>query len=291
PFVRNELREKILKIADEMGYNPKQSARTDTLAIIVGDLGTRDYMRYEALVVNELCHELVQQGIYFQIISISELAYLHANFIDSCIAVLSSDENIAKLRKIRKLPLIGINILDEATHAVYSDDHKGGLLATEYLLTHGHRRIGCLLSPGPASISAKMRSEGYRSALENFGVPYDAELIQRSFLKDVSENIQYLIDRGVTAIFAGNEHLAVSVMSNLQYSGIRIPDDISVVGYENSAISSYLYPAQTNVAQDFTQMAKIAIEQLQHTIKRYNTPLLRICVSPYLIERESVRTI
>ena len=166
------------------------------------------------------------------------------------------------------------------------DDRLGGHLATRHLLDLGHRRIGLVSGPGYAS-SAQGRRDGYRQALGEAGVPYDETLVEGdSFSMEAGETAgRALLDRPdrPTAIFAVNDNTAIGVMAAAHALGLRVPEDLSLVGYNDIPVVSRLPVPLTTVRVPFRQIAAGALELLLDQERAPRT----LVATPTLIPRRS----
>ncbi len=147
----------------------------------------------------------------------------------------------------------------------------GGLAATEHLLELGHRRIGTITG-SPAILCSQARLDGYRAALERSGIPLDPELVKtgdyhyqyqyayQSALEAASELLR-LPDRP-TAIFAASDVLAMGVYEAARRSGLRLPKDLSVVGFDDVPMAQWVSPPLTTMRQPLDEMATLATRTL-----------------------------
>jgi LacI family transcriptional regulator len=172
--------------------------------------------------------------------------------------------------------------------ASVGDDCLGAHLATRHLVDLGHRRIGLVGGPRYAS-SARNREEGFRSALAESGVPADESLIAGdSFSMEAGETAgRTLLDRPdrPTAVFAVNDNTAIGVMAAAHALGLRIPDDLSLVGYNDIPVVSRLPVPLTTVRVPFHQIAAGALELLLEA-DRGGSPRTLVA-TPTLIPRRS----
>ena len=166
----------------------------------------------------------------------------------------------------------------------------GGRIATEYLISLGHRRIAIISGPSLLRCSQD-RLAGYRFALEDAGIPFDPELVRfGAFLQqdgyDQSCALIDLPDRP-TAIFAGNDVQAMGVYGALRSNGLSIPDDMSVIGFDDVAISSVVTPALTTVRQPLIEMGRFATTMLLHLIAGEPLDSTRVELTTTLTMRDS----
>jgi LacI family transcriptional regulator len=174
--------------------------------------------------------------------------------------------------------------------ASLGDDRLGAHLATRHLLDLGHRRIGLVCGP-PYASSARDRQDGYRAALAEAGVAVDETLrAGDSFSMEAGERAgRALLDRPdrPTAIFAVNDNTAIGVLAAAHALGLRIPDDLSLVGYNDIPIVSRLPVPLTTVRVPFRQIAGSALELLHEAGNGH--PPRTLVAAPTLIPRGSTR--
>lgn len=172
------------------------------------------------------------------------------------------------------------------------EDYRGGYLATKYLLDNGHRNIVFASPHLRAGGVVEERFRGYRQALSEFGVPFREDYIfEQEF--DVSSGIslgrQIAAKEGVTAIFATADILAAGIMAGLHACGKRIPEDISIIGFDDINICRLITPPLTTIHQNPAEKGRVAVEFM---IKRLqNEPIEKneIILPVSLVERASVK--
>ena len=172
--------------------------------------------------------------------------------------------------------------------ASIGDDHLGAHLATRHLLDLGHRRIGLVGGP-PYASSAHRRRAGYQHALTEAGIGFDEALVAGdAFSMEAGEVAgRTLLDRSdrPTAIFAVNDNTAIGVMAAAHALGLRIPDDLSLVGYNDIPIVSRLPVPLTTIRVPFQQIATNALELLREAGN--DGPPRTLVAAPTLIPRKS----
>jgi LacI family transcriptional regulator len=171
-----------------------------------------------------------------------------------------------------------------------SDNLRGAQLATDHLLSLGHRRIGMLT--GRADLqSARLREEGYRQALAVAGVPVDEDLVQAGdYDADVSSASALRLlksDHRPTAIFAANDISAIATVSAAAWLGMRVPEDLSVVGFDNVPESVLNSPPLTTIHQPIREMGHSAIELLIRLIHGEPADPTHLTLATSLIVRQS----
>jgi len=173
---------------------------------------------------------------------------------------------------------------------VDADNLHGGFLATDHLLRLGHRRIG-FLGGRPDLESSRLREEGYRKALEAAGIPVDAELMRvgdyrRQSATGPARELLSLPDRP-TAVFAANDLSALGTMDVARELGISVPDELSIVGYDNVPESALTQPPLTTVNQPMQDMGAAAVDLLIHLMDGTEDRDTHVRLPIRLVERGS----
>ncbi len=193
--------------------------------------------------------------------------------------------------RLRDVPTVMVNCYDRDRRypSVVPADVTGAYTATEALLKAGHRRIAHLAGEGWID-AAEDRERGYRQALASWDVPVDESLIMRGWtLPTVRQLTLNLIDmpNPPTAIFAFNDRMAVSAYDALRARGLRVPDDMSVVGFDDEDTSRNLDPPLTTVVLPHEEMARWAVGTLLDEHLPAPSPR-RIKIECPLVERASI---
>jgi LacI family transcriptional regulator len=178
-------------------------------------------------------------------------------------SVMSGDEIAALTRAGVHLVVIDpLELPNVDVTSVGSTNFAGGLSATQHLLDLGHRRIAFLGGhPGAACNEARMH--GFRAALERVGVPLRPDYVRSShfmYVDGVTGGAAMLdLPEPPTAIFAASDEIAVGVMEAARARGLRIPDDLSIVGFDDTQLARMSSPPLTTVRQPLTEMARVAV--------------------------------
>ncbi|MBX8528477.1 LacI family transcriptional regulator [Pseudomonas cichorii] len=191
-----------------------------------------------------------------------------------------------------RTPLV---IVDRELEGIDADmvriDHEhGAYLATRHLLDLGHRDIACIGGPDN-TVVADMRFVGYRRAMQEAGVEVVPEWVVRSdFTSSAGHEaaVGLLAGHRPTAIFAGNDVIAIGVLRAAAERNIPVPRELSVIGFDDIQMSRYVYPALTTVGQSIMQLGETAAEMLLSRIVGASTELPgRRLVTPSVVVRES----
>ena len=174
------------------------------------------------------------------------------------------------------------------------EDFKGGYLATKYLIENGHRNIAFASPPIRSHGVVEERLRGYRQALDEYHIPFQNEfLFQGEFdmQSDMLLSSQIAANRKITAVFATADILAAGIIAGLHASGLDVPNDISVIGFDDIPLCRLISPTLTTIHQDAAEKGKAAVEFMMNRLK--NNPIERNqkVLPVHLIERKSVKRI
>lgn len=300
-------RQRITALAKEMNYSPNQIAaalvtkKTNTIGLILPDM-TNLFFATAASGIEKYA----QQHQYSLLLSNSGesvdkcISYIHVlekRYIDGIVVVppsnINSGENYVKMQSALAACTVPYVLLERAVHNVYhdfvtSDNRRGGCLATEYLLGLGHVKIGCITGP-LSEYGAVRRRQGYVEALAEHGIDLDEQLIYEGdfHIDSGFDGANVLLDKGVSAIFASNDMMALGVLRAATKRGVVVPEQLSVVGYDNSPLVEMANVPLTTVNQPADQMGRCACEILMRRIQNPNEQNRDHYFSPTLVERAS----
>jgi LacI family transcriptional regulator len=308
-FVSEETRGRVLAAMEELHYKPNRLARslrrkdkrTHTLGLLIPD-STNPFFAEVLRGVEDASFE----AGYNVILCNSdddpekELNYLNVLLgkqVDG-IVLVSAGAHEASLELLARRQGTAVVVDREIGGAeldsVVVDNEEGGYLATQYLLDLGHEHIGCITGPSPLTPSAG-RSQGYRKALEDAGfVPDDNFLLAGDFRPQSG----YTATRQLlaqtprpTAIFACNDMMAVGAIRALNEAGLRVPQDVSVIGFDDITLASFTGPPLTTMAQPSIEMGMLAAELLVDRLQNPNGTPRRELLATTLVVRESCQAL
>ncbi len=283
PDVSEKTRRAILEAAKKMGYRPNRLARglrsnkTQTIGVIVADIANPFF----GAVVKGIEQAASKQGLSIILANSDETCKREAKAIQVMLSEKVDGILITPCQKERKtiidlkqsgLPfvLLGRCFDDLSIDYVIPNDMYGGFLATKHLLEIGHTRIAIVNAPLYIS-SAKHRLKGYKKALSQYGVKVDESLITSQALT-VKEG--YRVARSIlrqahrpTAIFAYSDFVAFGVMKAIREAGLRVPEDIAVVGFDDVEFSSCLEVSLTTVVSPKERMGREGLKILVAKLK------------------------
>ncbi|PMQ01115.1 MAG: LacI family transcriptional regulator [Dictyoglomus sp. NZ13-RE01] len=297
--ISEETRRRVLEAVKILDYQPNAVARslakqkTEVIAFFVLDIvnpvfplmarGVEDVARHNGYALI-LCNTDGK--------SLREMKYLNIMLerrVDGIITAALSNEEVSKVAKRKKLPLVILEHPRLSDHdVVYVDNIEGSYNAVKYLIELGHKRIAHI-TINPNSIIVKERYEGYKKALEEANIKFDERLVKIFFDKvDEDQAVEELmsLEDPPTAIFTFSDFMAIQTMKALLRRGYKIPDDVSIIGFDNT-LAELTNPPLTTVAQPFYEMGVKACEILIERLKNPDMPVQHIKLPTKLIIRES----
>jgi LacI family transcriptional regulator len=303
--VKQETRDRVLQTMVRLGYVANRQARslaggrTNTIGVLIPDLGTG----YIGEIIRGIDAELGLSDLDLILYTTHRTASKEANYVtnlatgmvDGLILVLprSPADFISILTK-QNFPFILIDHqgIGPDCPAVGAANWQGGFTATEYLIKLGHQRIGFIT--GWMDLGCALdRLDGYRSALRTNHIPVAPELVYEGtfFQPDGFNGASILLDlpNPPTAIFASNDVMAMGVMDAIRQRGLRVPDDVSVIGFDDIPQASLIRPALTTVRQPLEKMGRVATQMLLELLSKSQKKIGRIELPTELIIRDSCK--
>ena len=312
PGVSEETRTRIHQAAEKMGYEIRPKPETDalirrklsTLGMLVKtdqDLLPPANPFYSHVIngVDEACKDL-GMNLLFSMLPVDENNRPHKvpNFINSNLAdgflMVGTflDETISSMLNKMSVPIVLVDGYSdtESYDMVISDNFRAAYQAVEHLIARGHKHIGLLGGEPDGYPSLRERRNGYFRAMKDNGLQntYSADFTinQGNF----EENARDFLNKNpqVTAIFAINDNIAVSVIRAAQSLGMNVPKDLSVIGYDDTHLATSISPALTTMHVDTVAMGYGAVHLLSMRAHRPDAARVTLVIHPALIERQSV---
>ena len=174
------------------------------------------------------------------------------------------------------------------------EDEKGGYLATRYLLEHGHRVIAFTSPFIRKDGVVEKRLQGYKQALSEFSVPFDPSLVFETEISiDEGMRLGHILSekKRITGIFASADILAAGIMAGLRERGVYVPDDKSIVGFDDNYLCQLTYPRLTTIHQDAEHKGRTATEMMLAQLLHQPIAQRNVILPVRLVERDSVKRI
>ncbi len=302
--------EQINEAIDRLGYVPNMSARSlvSSSSKVIGMISHLTTNKKETIVqdpfhsafIGSIEKTLRENGYYLMLRAVETttdlLAFLRNWNVDGLFFTgVFQDEFFHTLSEL-SIPIVLVD--SYVTHSnIYNvglEDYKGGYVATRHLIEHGHRTIA-FASPGIKSHGViSERLQGYKNALSDAGIPFRSDLVfEQEMDTDSTIALGTKLSRinEITAVFATADILAAGIMAGIALSGKRVPDDISVIGFDDINLCKLTSPTLTTIHQDAPLKGKLAVNLLIDLLEKNQINNKEIILPISLVERDSVRTL
>jgi LacI family transcriptional regulator len=307
PHILPETKAKILRVVKELNYTPHvlarglASKRTNTITIIIPTLPSHYYYG----IISGIQDESLKNN-YDLILHCADNPKLLKHYFDKtlkerkvdCVIILSHQVSNQYAEKYlhAKIPVILVDSFHPQLDSIYTENQSGAFTAVEHLIKNGHKKIG-FITGLLKSVPAKQRLQGYKKALRKYGIGYDKRIIiECDFVPKndgFNEEAGYMgmkkmLDLNVdslSAVFVASDIQAIGVLNALQESKIRVPEEISVVGFDDIEISKYL--GLSTMRQPIYSMGKLAVLSFIERNGSKNRNILKKVFKSELIVRRS----
>lgn len=305
-YTSPEAREKVLKAVEELQFTPNGLARamvlqrTNTIGVII-------YRQHYPIASHPFYGKILDAILtaaealnYSVFVSTDkEMSQRSADFmlekrVDGLIVISRiSDEMVKYIHKF-DIPYLMINRhVEDNVVQIYNDDRKGGQLAANHLLALGHRDIAVIAGPQDMNHSHHLRFDSFKRQVEVAGLKLTEAFTinsQTTNFEDGYELLSQLWERShkkPTAIFATSDMLALGAMRALADKGIRIPQDVSVIGFDNIDYADYAFPPLTTIHVEKWNMGYDAVTILDQLIRKQQAPSGKLAYQPTIVKRAS----
>ncbi|HCM0815806.1 TPA: substrate-binding domain-containing protein [Vibrio parahaemolyticus] len=216
--------------------------------------------------------------------------------VDGLILMCSSLEG-ERIDVFERYPDIPVVVMDWGPMLFTSDkiqdnSLRGGYLAAKYLIDCGHTEIGCITGP-LIKHQAQMRYEGYKRAMNEAGLEFNANWIIESDFECEGgyQAFKKMAERGTlpSSIFVSNDMMAMGVINAANELGIKVPDDLSVIGYDDIHIAKFMSPSLTTIHQPKYRLGQAAVETLVRRLDDKSNEAQVVQLEPTLVVRNSVK--
>lgn len=312
PDVSDKTRTKIQKILDEENFLPNSQAqflstkKTWTLGIVYfEELGVGLNHPFFSGVIEAFKKQSDKYGYSLLFGSKNDrlkndtfLEYFKYRCVDGIAIICTDPKDKETLELIESdFPIVVIDMFNEDTSTVTSDNLKGCDLAIEYLYNLGHRKIAHITGASyEDNWPSRIRKKGYIKAMEKFKLEILDGYITDGKNFDVSGGYSAMkqlleLKEMPTAVFAAGDKLAIGAIDALNEVGIKVPDDISIIGFDDIEIAKYLTPKLTTVRQNCEEIGKTAVDILVEQINEKTKLKINKIIPVEFIERDSCKKI
>jgi DNA-binding LacI/PurR family transcriptional regulator len=273
----------VLRAIEELNYQPNASARglalnrTEVIALIFPDISGPFYSEVIRGVENETSQHNYNVLIYGTYSKINNARFLRLlpTKVDGLILMARSvaDGYVLNLHW-RRIPfvLLSRGIEDLEADCIMANNAGGAYQATEHLLRHGYQRVAFICGPAD-SPDSQARLQSYRQALQDHDVPVRPQWIEGGDFRQTSgyQAMIRLLDQAdvPSAVFAANDEMAMGALEAVRDRGLRVPDDIAIVGFDDIQMASFTRPPLTTIRQPMRELGALAVQKL---LRRINAP-------------------
>ncbi len=301
--ILQETREKVLRAVEKLDYKPNNVARslvnrkTRLIGVLVPDIDNPFFscmVKSTERIASEWNYTVMLGDTGGEIGNEQEyMEIMLGNMVEGVILVTPRmlDTSICKYSCQIPLVLVDRSLEDGDILQIWADNRIGASRAADYLIELGHRRIGFI--SGPANVQDSIRREqGYRDALERHGIPFNSSLVVRGdfLLESGYGSLDHFLSLHPppTAIFSSNDIMAFGLIKRARERGMAVPDDLSIVGFDNIPFSALIDPPLTTIDHPMLEMGRRAIQLLLSEIYSEEIDKRRIQLENTLVVRDSV---
>ncbi len=301
-YVRDDTRKVVIAAANKLNYQLNQAARTlragsaQILVLIINN-PSRSYLENLHIGALKRCHSLGMQLLLDEcedgIAGVRRILDVVAPVGLIIAPPVCDDPEVLELLNQRNVHYVIIAPDDAAKVplSVSIDDALAAREMTEFLLSLGHRKIA-FIKGHPTHRAASKRFAGYHAALASQGIAIDENIIRQGYFDwasglECAESLLDLADRP-TAVFAGNDDMAASVLTAAYRRNIHVPRELSVVGFDDNQIANIISPQLTTVYQPISELASTAVDLLVQSLSPMQPSRNAIMLQHRIIKRESV---
>jgi LacI family transcriptional regulator len=307
--VKEETRKKILEIMDQYNYIPNNSARnlkrntSNNIGVLVKGIHNPFFSK----MIKSIEEEIDKEG-YSMILHYNEN---NSNDIDAAVELIKEKklkgliclggdfENLDKQELVNlKTPIVlaSTYVIEKANKALFSsviiENEKAAFKAVDYIANLGHEKIGIITTGEEDRTIGKLRFEGYKSALKKNNLEYNEKFVEigEYTFESGYQAMDRLLDKNLdlSAVFVTTDIMAIGASKAILSRGLKIPEDISVVGFDGIDYSLYFHPSLTTVVQPVEEMGKKSIDVLFDLLKNKKNHQ-HIVLETELQERESCK--
>lgn len=306
--VSAKLRERILKISGEMGYQPNMLARSliskksATVGVVFPENPNFFTISYFLMLIEGIqnaCKKYNRALMFFSLDQTKGESYyqISRKWLIDLMVIINIDytRDISKDIQDLKNNNISFSLVTrypgkEKVNSVSVDNLEGVRLVLEYLIERGHRRVG-YISGNPNSSDGPERLKAFKALSKQFNLDQDEELIvygDFTFESGEKEIVKLLdLKRRPTAIFAASDYMAIGAMRIIKARGLSIPKDIALIGFDNTLETAYVEPGLTTIRQPLQEMGEKAVDLAIRSMRDPDAAPQTLVLKPELIKRQS----
>ncbi|WOH37260.1 LacI family DNA-binding transcriptional regulator [Thalassotalea fonticola] len=304
--VSEKTRTKVLDAMETLGYRPNAIAqslasnRTNSVGVLVSELHggffgfIMDGIENELRLANK--HIIITTGHSDEAQEKSAIEFLISRKCDALILLTDSvpDDYLISISKTIPTVLVNRKVERISENCISLNNEQGGYLATKALIENGHKHIAYIAGPD-WKVDSHDRLLGHQRALKEHGISYQPELFfQGDFNEDTGfDGFNELTKAKLTftALACGNDEMASGAMKAARKQGLDLPQDLSIVGFDNNMFASYLYPELTTVDNSAYLMGKMATDIILKSVYKQDDIAIKNVFEPKLVKRNSIKVL
>jgi LacI family transcriptional regulator len=302
--VRPETRQKVESAMRELGYRPNSIARSlashrsDSVGVLVPELHGPFFSVMLSCIEDELRaagkHVIITAGHSDEVVEKDSIEFLVSRQCDALILhvyAVSDDYLLEQAKGLVPIALIGRDLPEMAGRCLCIDNEQGGYLATRALIELGHRELAYLAGPLWKS-DAKGRFAGFRRALAEHGLDFSENLLAEGNYQEASGRraMERLLQAGTpfSGLVCGNDEMAAGAIAVAREQGMTIPDDLSVIGFDNVFFTRYMHPALSTINYPIDVMGRMAARCVLRDVYGKDDLEIQNRFEPTLVRRASI---
>ncbi|WP_290654371.1 LacI family DNA-binding transcriptional regulator [Idiomarina sp.] len=303
--VKEETRLKVLAAMEQLGYQPNSVAqslasnRSNSIGIVVPELNGPFFGTLLSDIENQFRqagkHVIIAAGHSDEKLEQESISFLQSRNCDALILhveAVSDDYLVELMQKKVRFVLINRFVAPLYDRCITLNNQHGGYLATRHILEHGHTHIGYISGP-MWKHDADQRYKGHVRALTEFGIEPSEQLVYEGDYHESSgaKGARVLLQNNpsITALVCANDEMAAGAMTAAREAGRTLPDDLSIMGFDNVNFSHYTFPKLTTIDYPVGGMGEMAAQLILKRVYQQKVDAIQTVFEPRLVERDSIQ--
>lgn len=291
---------KIQEIINKLGYIPNSSARSlsskssKIISVIIQGSDNPLESPYNATMLGHIIQGIQERGYNTMVHFIDEYSevtkHLQSWKAEGAIFLGTFDKDIQQIQECNNIPLVFTDSYSSVRQVmnIGIDDYKGGVLAAKHFIEQGHLEFAFIAPHISVSQLIQQRLMGFKQTIEKAGFHLPSDHILEPYNMEDTVNTLCSFSKPISAIFAATDNCAIELLDMLKRQGYRVPQDYSIIGFDNLPICQHIAPKLTTIAQNINQKAQCALDVLFQHLNDSSLPTQNIILNVELIQRESV---
>jgi len=300
PKLTEETKAKVLKAMKALEYQPSASARclarnvTETIALVSPDISGPFFSELIRGIETEACrhhYHLLIYGVHSGRDDDQLLPFLSTK-VDGMILGSYCDEAYIRNLHQQRVPFILLirEVEGIAADSIHPDSFDGAYQAVTHLIQHGYRQVAFISGPVNSKHS-NARFDGYRQALHDHNWLWDPnQVVHGDYTEPSGRRVMeelLSLAKPPRAVFAANDQMAVGALDAVHNRGLRVPDDVAIVGFDDIPAAAYVHPSLTTVRRDIRESGELAVQLLMRRIEDPEAKVENIVLPTQLVVRRS----